>query len=118
MKKIIVFSIFLFFTTAVMAQRPPVKSAEIKTPQATCLACKQIIERMAPQYVEGLVKINVIYQRGITQVQWHPDRTNIEELKTAIANTGFDADDVEAVQEVRARLPECCRSAPTPKKNR
>jgi periplasmic mercuric ion binding protein len=109
MKKILLFIAFIGVATFAMAQMPKKKIAEIKTPAATCLEAKTIIEKAVPQQVDGLIKLNVIYKRGITQVQWYPDRTNIEELKTAIANAGFDADDVLANMDNYKNLPQCCK---------
>jgi hypothetical protein len=37
------------------------------------------------------------------------DRTNIENVKTAIANIGFDADDVTAEPSAYQKLPKCCK---------
>ncbi len=110
MKKIIWLSfVILFLNRNVFAQMPKPIKAEIKTPAAVCMECKAIIEAAVPKQVDGLIKINVIIKRGITQVQWYPDRTNIEELKTAIANAGFDADDVTATIDYYNKLPICCK---------
>lgn len=94
---------------AVNAQMPKVQRAVIKTPTATCEECKTIIEKIAPQYLDGLVKMVVNFKTKLTQVSWYPDRTNLEEIKTAIANAGFDADDVTANEEVYKKLPICCK---------
>ncbi len=93
----------------VFAQAPANQKAEIKTPQAKCPPCKQIIERMAPQYADGLIKVTVNVQRGTTQVEWDPARTNIQAIRKAIAACGFDADNEPAENEVKSRLPDCCR---------
>jgi mercuric ion binding protein len=37
------------------------------------------------------------------------DRTTIENIKTAIANIGYDADDVTADEEAYKKLPTCCK---------
>lgn len=105
------FFLLIFFGLAFLgfAQQPKIQRAEIKTPTAKCEQCKQIIESVAPRFVDGLYKINVIWKRGVTQVQWYPDRTNIEELKTAIANAGFDADDISAAPDAYKKLPACCK---------
>ncbi|HSC52469.1 MAG TPA: heavy-metal-associated domain-containing protein [Phnomibacter sp.] len=95
-----------------IAQQPKLQRAEIKVPLAKCLECKTIIESVAPKYVDGLVKINVIFKRGVAQVQFYPDRTNLEEIKTAIANAGFDADDVTANPDTYKKLPACCKASP------
>ena len=90
-------------------QQPKLQRAEIKTPHAKCEQCKQLIESTAPKFVDGLMKINVVFKRGVTLVQWYPDRTNIEEIKAAIANSGFDADDVTAAPDAYKKLPACCK---------
>jgi hypothetical protein len=56
------------------AQQPKIQRAEIKTPAAKCEQCKQIIESVAPKYVDGLYKINVIWKRGVTQVVPRPNQ--------------------------------------------
>ena len=35
--------------------------------------------------------------------------TNIENVKTAIANAGYDADDVKADEGAYKKLPKCCK---------
>jgi len=95
--------------TAAQAQMPKIKKAEIKTPGTYCEACKATIEKIAPQYLDGLVKINVLFKQKKTLVQWYPDRTNLEEIKTAIANAGFDADDVTANPDSYKKLEDCCK---------
>jgi hypothetical protein len=42
-------------------------------------------------------------------VKYLTDRTNIEEIKTAIANNGFDADDIPANEDSYKRLPITCK---------
>ncbi len=111
MKYLSLFIAFVGLGLLGMAQQPKIQRAEIKTPTAKCEQCKQIIESVAPKFVDGLYKINVIWKRGVTQVQWYPDRTNIEELKTAIANAGFDADDVTAAPDAYKKLPACCKKS-------
>lgn len=102
-------SLVLAFQVAMAQVTPKAIRANIKTPQATCDACKAKIEAWVPKSVDGLVKITVQIRSGITQVQYYPDRTNIEELKTAISNAGFDADDVMANPDVYKKLPACCK---------
>jgi periplasmic mercuric ion binding protein len=100
-------AVFAFF------QPKPVR-ATIATPDARCVDCKRIIEAVAPKYADGLVTINVIYQRGITQVSYYKERTNIEVLKAAIATAGFKADNVQPRTEEVAKLPACCQPKPQP----
>lgn len=44
-------------------------------------------------------------------VTYLADRTNIENIKTAIANVGYDADDVKADEDAYKKLPKTCKRA-------
>jgi hypothetical protein len=59
--------------------------------------------------MDGLVYVDVNYRRGETNVKYQTDRTDIEQIKTAIANLGYDADDVTANEEAYKKLPKTCK---------
>ena len=88
----------------------PARTARIKTPNALCEACKPRIENYVNR-IDGVTLVNVNYRKGETTVKYLTDRTNIEEIKTAIANMGYDADDVPANEESYKRLPKSCKKA-------
>jgi periplasmic mercuric ion binding protein len=96
------------FTTVSFAQQKAIETAKIKTPGALCEACKPRIETYVKR-IDGVMSINVNYRKGETTVKYVTDRTNIEEIKTAIANMGYDADDVPANEESYKRLPVTCK---------
>ena len=82
--------------------------AVINTPGVHCEMSRDKIEKyLARQY--GVSSVKVDYKKKITTVAWLTDRTNIEEIKASIANTGYDADDVSAEEGAYKRLPACCR---------
>ncbi|GGA95310.1 heavy-metal-associated domain-containing protein [Puia dinghuensis] len=109
MKKIQFLLALIFgFTTASLAQTKPQLTAVIKTPTVQCQECKDRIERYM-SHEDGIVKINVDYKKKITTVTYLTDRTNIENIKTDIANVGYDADDVTAEPDAYKRLPTCCK---------
>jgi hypothetical protein len=56
-----------------------------------------------------VAEITVNYRKGETKVKYVTDRINIEEIKTAIANIGYDADDVLAENDAYLRLPKTCK---------
>lgn len=109
MKKI-VFTLlaFLGLTIASQAQTKPVLTATIKTPNALCLQCKERIEAYLKRY-DGVLETNVNFRKGETRVKYVTDRTDIEQIKTAIANCGYDADDVPAAEDAYDRLPKTCK---------
>ena len=95
-------------STAGISQTKPVVTAIIKTPGALCADCKQRIETYLKRY-DGVLEINVNYRKGETKVKYVTDRTDIEQIKTAIANTGYDADDVSAAEDAYKKLPKPCK---------
>ena len=57
----------------------------------------------------GVSAVKVDYKKKTTTITYLTDRNNIEQLKTAIANAGYDADDVAADEEAYTKLPKCCK---------
>ena len=95
------------FSLAGSAQNKPIP-AIIKTPNAACEVCKSRIETYLKRY-DGVLEINVNYRKGETKVKFLADRTDIEQIKAAIANAGYDADDVLAEEGAYNRLPKSCK---------
>jgi mercuric ion binding protein len=98
------------FTAATFAQAAPRTkvTAVIKTPTVQCEMCKTRIENYM-SHEEGIIKVTVDVKKKTTTVSWWSDRTNIENVKTLIANCGYDADDVTAEPDSYKRLPTCCK---------
>src|ERR1700744_4031396 len=84
--------------TATFAQLKPMLTATIKTPTVQCQECKDRIEKYM-SHEDGIEKINVDFKKKTCTVTYRTDRTNIENIKTDIANVGYDADDVTADPE-------------------
>ena len=87
--------------------------AVIKTPTIQCDMCKDKIERSLFR-AEGITSVKVDVKKKTTTVTWIKDRTNIENIKTQIANTGYDADDITADPDAYKRLPNCCKKTEEP----
>lgn len=105
---IFLFISFITLSSAGFGQTKPVQKAIIKTPNAACEECKDYLEaRIARE--PGVLSVNVNYAKKTTTISWLTDRTNIEELKAAIANLGFDADEITADETAYKRLPKCCK---------
>ena len=84
------------------------ETVTIKTPTVQCETCKQRIENYLAKE-EGVFKAVVDYKRKTTKVSFYTDRTNLETVKAAIANAGYDADDVTANADSYKKLPLCCK---------
>ncbi|MCC6287352.1 MAG: cation transporter [Chitinophagaceae bacterium] len=98
------------FAWSANAQLQPKKPVTVKisTPTVQCEQCKKKIENYM-KGEEGISKINVDFKRKITTITYLPERTNIENVKTGIANAGYDADDVKANEDSYKALPTCCK---------
>lgn len=110
MKKLslLVIAIMAFAFAGFSQVKKAVLSATIQTPTVHCESCKKRIEDELKR-VDGVQKAVVDFKRKTTKVTYITDRTNIENIKTTIANTGYDADDVKADPDAFNRLPKACR---------
>lgn len=101
------------FTASSYAQQKAVQKAVIKTPNVQCEACKTRIENhMAHE--DGISSVRADWRRHTVTVVWYTDRTNIENIKTELANLGYDADDVTADPDAYKRLPITCQHVTHP----
>lgn len=113
MKKVkLVMLLLISMVTVSMAQakKKALLTVTVSTPTIQCEACKNILE----QYMlkeEGVTKAVADFKRKTTKITYWTDRTNPENIKTAIANVGFDADDITANLEFAKRLPPCCKKS-------
>lgn len=103
------------FVTGSFAQQKAVQKVVIQTPTVQCEMCKEKIEKYLSRE-PGVSAVKVDYKKKTTTVTFLSDRNNIEQLKTAIANAGYDADDVTADETAYNKLPKCCKkpTAPNP----
>ncbi len=94
------------FSAVSLAQA--VKTIVISVPSVQCDECKDRIEKQL-SHEEGVNKAVVDYKRKTCKVTYITDRTNPENIKAAIANAGYDADDVTSDPDAYKRLPICCK---------
>jgi len=85
-----------------------IKTVTIKTPTVQCTDCKDKIENYLNRY-DGVetVKVNVKLKQAV--VKYRADRIDVEQIKAAIANAGYDADDLPANPDSYKALPKCCK---------
>ena len=110
MKKLFALTLGLLGFTLVMfgQTKKAIQTVTIKTPTVQCESCKKRIESYMLRE-DGIQKVNVDYKKKVTKVTYVAERTNPENIKTAIANVGYDADDVTANEDSYAKLPKCCK---------
>jgi len=90
------------------AQQKVNSKAIINTPGMLTEDCKAKIEQsLFKQY--GILSYKADLKKKTVTVAWLTDRTDIEQIKTMIANVGFDADDVTAEETAYNRLSPACK---------
>jgi len=109
--KLIIIALFVL-AQAGKAQQKAVDKIVIKTPMAVCDACKDRIEHYISQQ-DGVTSVDVDIKKHTTTIVYITDRINDENLKTLLADLGFDADDVTAEVTAVTRLPKCCQKTLT-----
>ncbi|MBL7745334.1 MAG: cation transporter [Chitinophagaceae bacterium] len=96
------------FTVVSFSQTKALQTARIKTPNVLCEECKKRLTTYLDRY-DGIQYLNINFRKGEIQVKYLTDRIDIEQIKTAIANMGYDADDVTANEEAYKKLPKSCK---------
>ena len=105
--KLTLIGLFLLCLTS-MAQQKTSTKAIISTPGMLSEECKAKIElSLFKQY--GIVAYKADLKKKNVTVTWLTDRTDIEQIKTMIANVGFNADDVTADEFAYKKLSPGCK---------
>ena len=104
----LVFIAILGFVSSALAQIKVSDKAVIKTPYVQCEKCQEKVEFFIG-HEAGVTSVRVDIKKHTTTVTWLTDRTTLENIKTAIANLGFDADDIEAEEFAFKHLPKECK---------
>ncbi len=108
MKNLVLSAALIFVGSFAVFGQKAIQKAVIQTPNLQCQACKERIEnRLVHEY--GVSTVRADYRHHTVTVSWYTDRTNIENIKTALANMGYDADDVKADPDAYNRLPVTCQ---------
>ena len=114
MKKVLCLSVLVlsgfigFCQVEAPVRKGAFETATISVPTVQCEECKDRIEKYLTRE-EGVQKVIVDYKKKTCKVTYLWDRTSIENIKTAIANVGYDAGDVTADPEAYKKLPTCCK---------
>lgn len=92
----------LFFSVNSFAQ----KTEEIKV-WGNCGMCKKTIEAAAVK--AGAKTANWKKDSKVLSVEFKEKKTDIQKIQQAIANAGYDTQDIAATAEAYGNLAECCQ---------
>lgn len=96
--------LFVAFTNTAMAKN---KTIKIKT-SAICDMCKDRIE-LVMSNLDGVKKSMLVLKTKELIVKYDTDKISESAILFAIADAGYDADDVPANPEAYQVLPACCK---------
>jgi mercuric ion binding protein len=117
MKRSLFLLLFSFgIAISASAQQPKPLWVTIKSNNLKCWECKERLEKYLvvenkSNMEQGMMQWKINLLQGEIKVQYLPDRTNPEVIKTAMNNAGFDADDTKADEESYKKLPDACKRA-------
>ena len=80
---------------------------QIKT-SSRCGMCKMNIEKNLT-LSKGVKSAVLDLETAIATIQYKPKRTNAATLRQVVANTGYDADEIQANAKAYENLAECCK---------
>lgn len=107
MKHIIFLLSALFTFSFVSAQKPSKITETTFFVNGVCNDCKGRIERAA-RYEKGVKQATWDKQSGQLSVIFRNDKTSQEKIEHAIANAGYDTENVKAPTAAYDKLPDCC----------
>lgn len=100
----------------IQAQQPKPQWITIKSANLKCWECKEklnkylIVENKA-NMESGIMQWKINLLQGEIKLQYLPDRTSPEAIRTALNNAGFDADNEKAEPDAYKELPAACKRA-------
>ena len=106
MKKLLILAILLAVTFSVSAQQKAIQSITIQT-NGSCEQCKKRMMEQAPTWT-GVKECSYDAKTAKLTIKYDDSKTTPDKLRTNVSNLGYDADNVKANAEARAKLPACC----------
>lgn len=107
MKALLAIAALMFIGFSYGQKTSKMKTAVIQT-SAECGSCKTRLEDKL-NYTSGVKYAELNLDDKKLTVKYNSDKITLEEIKTIISETGYDADDVKAIPEAVKKLPACCQ---------
>ncbi len=103
----IIIALALTLSAGVTYAQKSIEVVEIQT-SAVCEMCKETIEKQLA-FTKGVTDANLDVATAIVTVSYKTNKTTVEDIKAAINEVGYDADDSPATKEGYENLHHCCR---------
>ncbi len=109
---VVVILAIVFAPVNVSAQKSKLDTVNIKT-SAECDMCKTKLEKEIG-VMKGVKSVNLDLTTQVVTVVYNGSKTDVTKIKQAIANIGYDADEVKANNRAQKKLPACCKPGGMP----
>lgn len=106
MRNLIIILTTILSSSVAMAQKS-IETVEIQT-SAVCEMCKETIEKELA-FTKGVTAANLDLNTFIVTVSFKTNKTTVEDIRAAINEVGYDADDSPATEEGYEKLHGCCK---------
>ena len=93
--------------TSVSAQTEKIAKINIKV-SSQCNECKETIEK-ALAFEKGIKSASVDLETNTVKVTYRTAKTSPENIRKAISEAGYDADDIAANPKSYENLSDCCK---------
>ena len=92
------------------AELPEMRKAKTVVVKSSviCGSCKARVER-GLKALDGVDAVVVDLNSKQVKVKYDPNKLSTQQIKLAIANMGYDADDMKKDEAAYAKLPMCCQ---------
>lgn len=94
-------------SNSIAASKGGKEKAVIQT-SAQCGECKERIETSLNK-LDGIKSHDLNLDNKKLTLVFDPTIITLEQIKTAVSNSGYDADDMKANEEAYNNLPKCCQ---------
>jgi len=112
MKRIIILALVSLITLGVSAQQTKTASKKEQTvtiqTNGVCQKCADKFKENVP-YFKGVKSYSYDMSTSKLTITYDASRTNPDQLRKEISKLGYNADNVAADPDARAKLPACCR---------
>ena len=98
----------LLLTSVTVFAHEDSKTIKINAPTVQCGMCKKTIEKYMKN-IDGVLSTNVDYKKKVITVKYNPEEITPDEIRKAISDSGYQADDVKANKKAYNKLPSCCK---------
>lgn len=105
MKKIMLLMLVVITSLGLSAQST--QNVTIQT-NGKCGRCAKVMQTAVPTF-EGVQACSYDMATAKLTVSYDPKQTTADAIRKGVSKLGYDADNVKADSEARAKLPACCR---------